>query len=109
MKKRNIMVNLRLNEEELSSLNKRADGSGYSREAYIRSLLNGYIPQSIPPPDYHSMMRELHRIGTNLNQIAQKAHVLNVVDAGRYDIAVKQFIDALRTIEEAVLLPKKLE
>jgi hypothetical protein len=39
----------------------------------------------MPPPDYYTMMRELHAIGTNLNQIAQKAHVLNAIDVKRYD------------------------
>ena len=31
------------------------------------------------------MMRELYRIGNSLNQVAQKAHTLNVVDVQRYD------------------------
>jgi hypothetical protein len=55
------------------------------------------------------MMRELHSIGNNLNQVAQKAHVLNVIDSKRYDEAVKLFIESLTKIEEAVILPKKLE
>ena len=109
MRTRTVPIQVFLSEKEAERLKNLTKDSGYSISAYVRSLLNGHIPQSIPPPDYYAMMRELHRIGTNLNQIAQKAHVLNVVDAGRYDVAVKQFIEALRTIEEAVLLPKKLE
>ena len=109
MKKRNIMVNLRLNEEELSALNKRADSSGYSREAYIRSLLDGYVPQPMPPPDYHKMMGELRAIGNNMNQIAQKAHVLNVTDSKRYDEAYGTLKIALIDIIDAVKLPLKFE
>ena len=37
----------------------------------MRTLINGYVPKELPPPDYHSMMRELHAIGSNLNQIAE--------------------------------------
>jgi hypothetical protein len=48
--------------------------TGLSREAYIRALINGYIPKPLPPPDYFAMMRELHAIGNNLNQLAAKAH-----------------------------------
>lgn len=53
-------------------------------------------------------MRELHRVGNNLNQIAQKAHVLNVIDAPRYDAAVRQFEKVVRDITEAVILPRQM-
>ena len=56
---------------------------------FFASPIHGYGNVSYthlaPPPDYYSMMRELHKIGNNLNQIAQKAHVLNVIDVQRYD------------------------
>lgn len=55
------------------------------------------------------MMKELHKIGNNLNQIAQKAHVLNVVDVQRYDKAVRHFEQTVRVITEAVILPDKAE
>jgi len=97
-----------LNEDEAATLNNRAKESGYSREAYIRTLLDGRIPRPMPPPDYHAMMRELHGIGNNLNQVAQKAHVLNVIDVQRYDEALRQFAGAVARIEEAVLLPMKV-
>jgi hypothetical protein len=109
MKKRTVLINFRLSEDEVSTLTKRAKECGYSREAYIRSLLEGRIPRPMPPPDYHAMMRELHGIGNNLNQIAQKAHITNNINDGRYDRALKMFVEALTRIEEAVILPKKRE
>ncbi|MDR2932046.1 MAG: MobC family plasmid mobilization relaxosome protein [Oscillospiraceae bacterium] len=98
-----------MNEEESATLTARAKECGYSREAYIRSLLDGHIPRPMPPPDYHAMMRELHGIGNNLNQIAQKAHILNVVDAGRYDAALHMLAEAALKIQAAVILPVKME
>ena len=83
--------------------------SGLSREAYLRHLINGVVPQDAPPPDYFSMMKELHAIGNNLNQIAQKAHVLNVMDVQRYDESMRLFKEAVRTITNAVLLPRRNE
>ena len=83
--------------------------SGLNREAYLRQLISGVVPRDAPPPDYYSMMRELHKIGNNLNQIAQKAHVLNVVDVQRYDKEVRKFNEAVRKITEAVILPEKNE
>ena len=109
MRKRNIAILFRLNRKEAEALNKRVKKSGLSREAYLRQLINGLVPKNAPPPDYYFMMRELHRIGNNLNQIAQKAHTLNVVDVKRYDTAVRQFEAAVRKITEAVILPQPME
>lgn len=109
MRKRNIRVQLWLNKKEVEALDKRVKKSRLSREAYLRHLINGIVPRDAPPPDYFSMMRELHGIGNNLNQIAQKAHTLNVVDVKRYDTAVRQFEAAVRKITEAVILPQPME
>ena len=109
MNKRTIEIKVRLNEEEAAQLNERVRKSGLSREAYIRQLLSGYIPRDAPPPDYFAMMRELHCIGRNLNQIAQKAHVLRVMDVQRYDLQVRQLEAAIRQITAAVILPQPIE
>ena len=108
MRKRNIAILFRLNRKEAEALDKRVKKSGLNREAYLRQLINGLVPRNAPPPDYYSMMRELHQIGNNLNQIAQKAHVLNVIDAPRYDAAVRQFEKVVRDITEAVILPRQM-
>ncbi len=109
MRKRNIAILFRLNRKEAEALDKRVKKSGLSREAYLRQLINGLVPRNAPPPEYYSMMRELHQIGNNLNQIAQKAHVLNVIDVQRYDQEVRKFRQAVEQITEAVVLPERVE
>ena len=69
MRKRGIPILVRLNAQEQQNLKKHVKKSGLSQEAFIRSLINGYIPKELPPLDYFSMIRELHAIGSNLNQI----------------------------------------
>ena len=109
MRKRNIAILFRLNRKEAEALDKRVKKSGLSREAYLRQLINGLVPRNAPPPDYYSMMRELHQIGNNLNQIAQKAHTLNVVDVQRYDRDMRMFEDTVKKITEAVILPEPMK
>lgn len=108
MSKRNIEIKVRLNRKEAEALNKRVKKSRLSREAYLRHLIEGSVPRDAPPPDYYAMMRELHGIANNLNQIAQKAHVLNVMDVQRYDAAVRQAEAAIQTITAAVVLPQPM-
>ena len=100
MEKRNIEIKVRLNRKEADNLFKRVKRSRLSREAYLRHLINDLVPQDAPPPDYYAMMQQLYRIGNNLNQIAQKAHTLNVIDVQRYDAAVSLFEAAVKEITE---------
>ena len=97
MIKRNVEIKVRLSRKEAETLNKRVKKSGISREAYIRHLIEGSVPREAPPPDYYAMMREIYAIGKNFNQIAQKAHVLNVMDAQRYDAEVRKLEAAIKT------------
>lgn len=109
MNNRNIEIKVRLNRKEAEALNKRVKKSRLSREAYLRHLINGLVPQDAPPPDYFDFMRELHGIGNNLNQIAQKAHVLGVIDERRYDEEMQKFDQLVRDITKAVILPRAME
>lgn len=109
MRKRNVPILFRLNRKEAEALDKKVKRSGLNREAYLRQVITGVVPRDAPPPDYYSMMRELHKIGNNLNQIAQKAHVLNVIDVQKYDEAVRQFNMAVNQITEAVVLPEQTQ
>lgn len=108
MRKRNVAILFRLNRKEAEALDKKVKKSGLNREAYLRHLISGVVPRNAPPPDYYSMMRELHRIGNNLNQIAQKAHTLNVIDVQRYDRDVQMLESTIKKITEEVILPEPM-
>lgn len=109
MRKRNVPIMFRLNRKEAEALDKRVKRSGLNREAYLRQVITGVVPRDAPPPDYYSMMRELHQIGNSLNQISQKAHALNVIDVQKYDEAVKKFNTTVNQITEAVVLPEQMQ
>ena len=103
MRKRNVHIQFWLDKKESEAFQKKVKRSGLSREAYLLE------PQDAPPPDYYAMMRELHGIGNNLNQIAVKAHTLNVLDVQRYDEACRKIDTAVKKITEAVILPRPMK
>lgn len=109
MRKRNVHIQFWLDKKEAEAFQKKVKRSGLSREAYLRHLVNGLEPQDALPPDYYAMMRELHGIGNNLNQIAVKAHTLNVLDVQRYDKACRKIDTAIKKITEAVILPRPVQ
>lgn len=108
VRKRNNRVQVRLDNKEHQAFMKAVKKSRLSQEVYLRHLINGVVPQDAPPPDYYAMMQQLYRIGNSLNQIAQKAHTLNVIDVQRYDAAYRQFETAVKEITAAVVQPKPM-
>lgn len=107
MRKRNCRVQVRLDSKEYQAFTKAVKKTGLSQEVYLRHLIVGVVPREAPPPEYFDFTRELHNIGNNLNQIAQKAHVLNVIDVKRYDEECRRLEKLIRDVTAAVILPAK--
>ena len=91
MRKRNNLIQIWLSDDELEKLSTQAAKCGLSRAAFLRQLICGFQPKELPPPDFYPMMRQLYYCGNNLNQIAKKAHALNVIDVQHYDEVVNLF------------------
>ena len=68
MQKRNIRIQFWINKKELEKFERFIKKSKLSKTAYLRHVIKGLIPQNAPPPDYYSMMKELHSIGNKLYQ-----------------------------------------
>lgn len=80
MRKRNRRVEIYFTEDELSSLMQKVRQSGLSREAFCRAALLGVKLKEAPPADYYKLIMEVRRVGTNINQILQKANAIGLLD-----------------------------
>ena len=107
MRKRGIPILVRLNAQEQQNLKRQVKKSGLSQEAFIRSLINGYVPKELPPLDYFSMMRELYAIGSNLNQVAAKANATDHIDKTMFQYEANRLRKAVQDIIEAVTAPER--
>lgn len=107
MRKRGIRVQVWLNEGENIRLHSCAKKAGLSREAYLRALINGYVPKELPPADYYAMTQELHAIGGNLNQIAAKANATGHIDKTVFQYEANRLRRAVQDIQVAVTLPER--
>jgi len=109
LRKRDVHVQLWLNQREAETLSHNAERCRLSQSAYLRHLIMGYVPREAPPLDYRAMMQQIYHVGRSLNQIATKAHVLNVIDAQRYDESIHMLEKTILKIEDAVIIPQEME
>lgn len=107
MRKRGVRVQVWLNKEENTRLHTSAKKAGLSQGGYLRSLINGYVPKELPPPNYFAMTRELHTIGGNLNQIAAKANATGHIDKTVFQYEANRLRKAVQDIMEAVTAPER--
>ena len=74
MKKRTHSMCLRLTESEMQRLTDKAKKAGMSREQFCRSILDGAEVRELPNIEYRQFIRELRRIGSNIDQILRIAY-----------------------------------
>jgi hypothetical protein len=107
MRKRNIRVQVWLNEKENTRFDDSAKKAGLSRESYLRMLINGFVPKELPPLDYRALIRELQAIGVNLNQIAAKANATGHIDNSIFQYEANRLRRAVLDIQAAMTSPER--
>ena len=84
MARRNIKIDLRLNEQEMERLRRDVARSGWSREKYLRALIEHSSIRETPSMDLISVLRNLQQINNNMNQVALIANAKGFVDTAAY-------------------------
>lgn len=107
MRKRNVQILFRLNDEEAAYLYGLVEKSGRSKEALLRSMLMGYRLCEKPDPKFYQIMRELSAIGNRINQLAAKANALDFIDTPMLREEVRKWHDFQLDVRKKYLLPKR--
>ena len=84
MARRNIKIDLRLNEQEMERLRRDVARSGWSREKYLRALIEHSSIREMPSMDLISVLRNLQQINNNMNQVALITNAKGFVDTAAY-------------------------
>lgn len=84
MARRNIKIDLRLNEQEMERLCQDVARSGWSREKYLRALIEHSVIKEMPSMDLVAVLRNLQQINNNINQIALVANAKGFIDTAAY-------------------------
>ena len=84
MRKRYIRKDIMLNEIENEKLIADCKKSNLSYGEYFRKLLMEEQLKEKPDFEFYEVMKQLSKIGVNLNQIAKKANQTNKIDKDYY-------------------------
>ena len=90
---------LRFTAEELSALTQKAKRTHCSREEFCRRILNGATVKEAPSLEVAQVIMELRRIGSNINQIAQRCNGIGIVDTAE----LRQCVNELRPAATAIV------
>lgn len=98
-RKRNLTLTIRVTKAEREAINANAARAGKTLTGYILALNAG--ANISPPPDLTPILRELKRIGTNINQVAAKVNSGVSYVPGLKDVAEKQ-AELIRLLRKAL-------
>lgn len=99
---------IRFTEKEYERLCKYAEKSGLPKTTYIRHMINGYAPKEHPPADYFKMMKEMHRVGNNLNQLVWTSHRFGNMHTKDIDAILEQFRKVIDFITDELIMPETI-
>ena len=103
MRKRDIRIQVRLSDIEYKKLLDDIDRSKETISSYIRKLIIGTQLKEKPDYEFYNVMKELTKIGVNLNQIAHVANSTNVIDKDFYNQEAKKWNELSRQIKNKYL------
>lgn len=100
---------IKLSESDMRLLSHHASYCSLSKSAYMRHLIQNYVPKVAPPYSYHLMVKELRIIGGNLNQLAKVANAERYIDVDKYKAIASYLFEKVDEIEAAVSEPISIE
>ena len=71
-------------------------------------LIKNRIPQPLPSDDFQEVIKQLRKIGNNLNQLTVIAHKTGSIDIMKYKEDMKTLNNSIVEIREQVYLQKEV-
>ena len=88
-----VKLTIRLSPEDMALLKSRTTKTRLSQSGYLRALIRGYVPKAYPPEVYFEVLQKLNRASGTVTD----------------PVIYRELLGALRTLQEAVTVPAKIE
>ena len=89
----------RVDDEEYEKFLQNVNRAGTTKSAFLRDLINGVTIKEKPDREFYETMKQMIRIGNNLNQIARKANAYGYIDNASYQmdmLKLEEFMNAFQ-------------
>ena len=88
-----MKLTIRLSPEDMALLKSRTAKTRLSQSGSLRMLIRGYVPKAYPPGIYFEVLQKLNRASGTVTD----------------PVIYRELLGALRTLQEAVTVPAKIE
>ena len=95
-------ITLRLDAAQYARLTEMARTTGLKIEPMLRQLIMGVQLRPRPPDTYAALLRELHAIGVNINQLAHQANARGEASWAEISEAARLVREAHRLVRESL-------
>lgn len=103
MRKRNIRIQVRLNDIEYAKLLDDIEKSNENISDYIRKLILNQEIKEKPDQDFLNILNELSRIGVNINQIAHNFNAMGKFDRKKYENEANFLFNMVKDLKQKYL------
>ena len=97
--KRTLEMKIRFTRAELDALTKKSRKAGLSREGYCRRILNGAVVKEAPPAELPLLIREVRRVGYNIDQLLKRANSIGLLDVPQ----LRKALEDNRAVEKMIV------
>ena len=98
-------MKIRFTKGELDALTRKSRKAELSREGYCRRILNGAVVKENPPADVPMLIREVRRVGYNIDQLLLIARAKNWLSAKDLEKALESNRAAEKLIVDTYTTP----
>ena len=96
--KRTIRLFIRVTQSEYEAIKAKSAKAGLSLSEYSRRILLGETVVEAPPVDFILLIREVKRVGSNLNQVLKKINVLGVAHPQELERCADNILETMNLI-----------
>ena len=104
MEKRIIRKQVRLTSEEANIFTQKAKKANMSEAQFMRNLINTSVIKEKPDDRFYEVMKEMRKIGNNLNQIARRTNTYGYVDNSFYKQEADKWNEFMKKVKEKYLI-----
>ena len=99
---RDKTIRFRMSAEEEAALNRAVSETRFSREQYLRFLIQMKTPKLKPPADFGRVIHELSRTNLSLRELIKKVKATGSTDTTRYESDITHIDELIHSLIEEV-------